>query len=185
MAKGSSFERDIAKYLTKWLTGETKPYMFWRMPASGGLATIHEECVGLSGDIRSVHKNAEFMTSIFAIECKTGYPRTSFWQHFKNIKNFPLEQFWTQTCNEAVDKEPMLIYRKKGNKPIVGISDRSWSKLAAFVAIGNLKCIIMDWGDYNELPRLLLYDMEQFFNMVKPDDIKEMGHQLGVYEWPL
>ena len=65
MAKGGDFERYIAKQLTVWLTGKSKPYMFWRMPASGGLATIHEECVGLAVDIRSVHEDAEFLTNIF------------------------------------------------------------------------------------------------------------------------
>ena len=96
MGKGGDFERYIAKELTVWLSGKPKPYMFWRMPASGGLATIHEECAGLAGDIRSVHEDAEFMTSIFAIECKTGYPRTSFWQHFKGIKNFNIQDIQLQ-----------------------------------------------------------------------------------------
>ena len=52
MGKGGDFERQVSKTLTKWLSGREKPYLFWRMPGSGGLATIHEENVGLSGDIR-------------------------------------------------------------------------------------------------------------------------------------
>jgi hypothetical protein len=54
MGKGGDFEREISKAFTKWLTGVEKPYKFWRMPGSGGLATIHEENTNLSGDIRSV-----------------------------------------------------------------------------------------------------------------------------------
>lgn len=185
MAKGGDFERDRAKFLTKWLIGKTKPYMFWRMPASGGLATIHEECAGLAGDIRSLHPDAEFLTDCFCIECKTGYPRTSFWQFFKKIKNFPIEQFWIQTCNESGDKLPMLIYRKKGNKPIVGLEGNALSELCEITRIDELRCIELRWGEKSELTPVCFFDMNDFFSMVEPDDIKEMGHQLGVYKWPL
>ena len=123
MGKGGDFEREVSKTLTRWLTGKEKPYMYWRMPGSGGLATIHEENRGLTGDIRSLHPDAEFLTDCFSIECKTGYPRTSFWQHFKNLKNFSIKEFWQQCVNDAykANKRPMLIYRKKGQQIILGI----------------------------------------------------------------
>ncbi len=179
MAKGGDFERDISKFLTKWLTGKVKPYMFWRMPASGGLATIHEENIGLAGDIRSIHSDAEFFTNTFTVECKTGYPRTSFWQHFKGIKNFPLELFWKQTCDESSGKQPMLIYRKKGNKPIVGITDQVWVELSELKPIYELRSISLYFGDINELPRVIFFDMNDLFKMIEPDDIREVGNQLG------
>jgi hypothetical protein len=173
--KGGEFERYVSKYLTEWLTGKTKPYMFWRMPASGGLATIHEECVGLSGDIRAVSKDAEFFTERFCVECKTGYPHTSFWQFFKRTKGFSIEKFWKQTIDEAGDKDPMLIYRKKGNKPLVGLGSLTLGYLQKNVPIYNLRMVIIDWGDLEELPPIHLMDMEEFFNLVKPDDVKKMG----------
>ena len=42
-AKGSAFEREVCKMLNVWLTGKEKPYVFWRSPSSGALATIHIE----------------------------------------------------------------------------------------------------------------------------------------------
>ena len=45
MSKGGDNERNVSKFLTKWLTGKEKPYMFWRQDASGGLATVHVENV--------------------------------------------------------------------------------------------------------------------------------------------
>jgi hypothetical protein len=185
MAKGGDFERYIAKQLTVWLTGKPKPYMFWRMPASGGLATIHEECVGLAGDIRSVHKDAEFLTNIFSIECKTGYPHTSFWQHFKNIKNFNLELFWLQACGESMgsNRRPMLIYRKKGNKPLVGITEDIISELQEVDDLTEIPSVCMYWPVIKNIQPMHLFNFEDFLEAVSPDDIKEAGHQLGVWEW--
>lgn len=175
--KGGEFERYVSKYLSKWLTGKTKPYMFWRMPASGGLATIHEECAGLAGDIRALHTDAEFFTDCFCVECKTGYPRTSFWQFFKKTKGFPIESFWKQTINEAGQKQPMLIYRKKGNKPLVGVGVITLAELQKVTPIYNLRMVIIDWGDLEELPPIHLMDMDEFFDLVKPEDVREVGRQ--------
>jgi len=165
MGKGGDFERDVSKFLTVWLTGKKKPYMFWRMPGSGGLATIHEENVGLSGDIRSLSSESEWLTDKYSIECKNGYKTTSFWQHFKNIKGFNLEHFWKQCVDDASkgDKEPMLIYRKKGNPELVGF-DHYWPGL-------NLPSIRMLFSKEKKLPPLVFYNMKEFFKKMTPKDI--------------
>jgi len=174
MGKGGDFERDISKDLTVWLTGKKKPYKFWRMPGSGGLATIHEECVDLSGDIRSLDEDGRFLTDIFSIECKNGYPSTSFWQHFKNIKTFHIKSFWIQCCNDAEKsgKHPMLIYRKKGKNPIVGIDLVTFSEIDNLVGISELSSVCLNWSE--ELKSVIFFDYKDFFEMVKPDDIKEI-----------
>ena len=43
MSKGPEFEREIAKYLTKWASGKTKPYWYWRLLGSGSVATLSED----------------------------------------------------------------------------------------------------------------------------------------------
>jgi len=164
--KGGDFERDISKFLSKWIQGTVKPYLFWRMPASGGLATIHEENVGLSGDIRSISPKSEWFTNIYSIECKNGYKKTSFWQHFKGIKGFNLELFWRQCIGDAkkADKQPMLIYRKKGNKELVGL-DHYWTGL-------DLPSIRLIFKKEKGLPPLVFYNMKEFFNIVTPEEMK-------------
>jgi hypothetical protein len=153
------------------------------MPASGGLATIHEECAGLSGDIRAVHKDAEFLTSIFVIECKTGYPRTSFWQHFKEIKNFNIELFWLQTLGESMgaSKLPMLVYRKKGNKPLVCVDKNTSKILEKNTNIQSISHISMYWPKKKNIQPIYIYDFEKFLNIVTPDDIKEIGETLKIW----
>jgi len=181
MAKGGSFEREISKYLTKWLTGTEKPYKYWRQDASGGLATIHAENVHLTGDIKPLGKDAEFLTDVFSIECKTGYGKTSFWQHFPSTK-FALQDFWVQCIEDAPEnKYPMLIYRKLRRKPIVGIN--SIIKDSLYFLIKELNYASVAWGSdikccrcgkRHPLEELFLFDMNDFFELVKPIHIKEV-----------
>lgn len=184
MGKGGENERDVSKFLTKWLTGKKKPYMFWRQDASGGLATVHRENVHLTGDITHLHDDAKFFTDVFSIECKTGYKTTSFWQHF-NKTNFAIEDFWLQTLEDAskAKKHPMLIFRKKNRNRIIGINRFIQDKL--HYRLVGLNHIVVCWyqkkiPEYdpkfrqNPVQDCVLYDMEAFFKRVKPDDIRKI-----------
>lgn len=171
--KGGAFEREVAKTLTRWLSGEEKPYKYWRMPGSGGLATIHEANRGLSGDIRALSPDAEFLTDCFSIECKTGYPRSSFWQHFK--PNGILKDFWQQAVHDAynAEKRPMLIYRKKGQPIIVGICRAD--KVALEIVndmLPTMPCIELRFR-LEELPPVVFFDFKEFFEAVSPQEIEQ------------
>ena len=171
MGKGGDFEREISKCLTYWLTGKEKPYAFWRMPGSGGLSTIHEENKNLTGDITAIRPEGEFLCSKFTIELKTGYPQTSFWQHFGRVKNFNIEIFWRQSIDDAVksSKHPMLIYRKKGRKPVVGISQWIADQLML-----TLPAITLAFSSEQKLPALVFYDFNDFWEVVTPQRIKSL-----------
>ena len=174
MAKGSEYERNISKFLTKWLTGKVKPYMYWRSDASGGLATVHEENIHMTGDIKHLHPDAKFLTDLLSIECKTGYKNTSFWQHFSPIK-FSLQDFWSQACTDAekASKHPLLIYRKKNRRMIVGIDKYLQERLIE--RLSDLNHIKVSWGKETSLRDCYIYDMEYFFGMVRPDDIRRIS----------
>ena len=176
MGKGGDFEREVAKCLTCWLIGKEKPYQFWRMPGSGGLSTIHEENKNLTGDIAALTPEAEFLTNIFNIECKTGYPQTSFWQHFKSIKNFNIEIFWKQCVEDSIRaaKFPMLVYRKLRQQPIIGITSYCSDKLHT----KNLRHMKIDFGIYNEdkLPSICFYNFQEFWTFVTPNAIKRISN---------
>ena len=182
MGKGGDFERDVSKALTKWLTGTEKPYKFWRMPGSGGLATIHEECTNLSGDIRALSNDSEFLTDCFSIECKTGYPSTSFWQHFKQIKNFNIKEFWRQCVQDSLKagKRPMLIYRKKGKQEIIGICK---ADKVALEAVSDRLAILPNLSlrfELEELPEVTFYSLKDFLEAVSPEIIKQWS--INVYK---
>lgn len=167
MAKGGEFERKIAKYLTIWLSGKEKPYIYWRMPGSGSLATISEANKELSGDIHALRLEGAFLTDRFSIECKDGYPKANFHQHLKNIKNFEIKDFWLQ-CLEAAQKagkHGMLVWKKKGLKEIVGISPNTANLLQP-----TLKNIVLVFDDGTTPIRF--YDMIDFFIEITTDRIR-------------
>jgi len=173
--KGGEFERDISKFFTKWLTGKEKPYKFWRMPASGALATIHDENIDMAGDIRALDKDGRFLIDLFCIECKTGYPKTSFWQFFSK-SDFKLKLFWLQTIEETpIGRYPMLIYRKKGRKSVLGINNHIRIRLNDYIE--DLDFIMFSWKDIKY--QLFLYDLEMFWSRVLPKNIKDVIRDLS------
>lgn len=183
MAKGGSFERYISKFLTKWLTGKEKPYAFWRMPASGGLATISEENKDLSGDIIGITIEAKEICSVINIECKTGYPQTSFWQHFRET-NFKTEEFWKQSVHDAskANKHPVLIYRKKNKRPAVGITSDMYDELYAIkYSLFDIPSISIRFPVKSGIPELVLLDFEKFFDCIRPEELKQLPNYVVKY----
>ena len=170
--KGGEFEREFSKYLTFWLTGKKKPLAFWRMPGSGSFATISEENSNMSGDIRGITSKGMVITDIISIECKTGYPKTSFWQLFKEIKNFNIKMFWIQCTEDAKKpgKYPVLIYRKLRQEIIIGINKVLDDKLIEKKSkLDKLPSMEIYW---NDLESIKFYSMKKFFDIITPEDIK-------------
>ena len=148
-------------------------YEGWRLPkdafSSGGLATVHVENTHMTGDIKHLHPDAKFLTDIFSIEAKTGYPKTSFWQHFTTAQ-FGIEEFWLQAIEDATKakKHPMLIYRKKGRKWIVGINSIVRDKLLMLLL--DFNSITIKWKD--DIQDCILYDFDDFWT-ITPQQIKD------------
>jgi hypothetical protein len=169
--KGSAWEREVAKLLTTWLTGKPKPYVWWRMPSSGAMATISEENKELSGDIMAMRPEGAFLTDKYSLECKVGYPSSSFHKHLKGVKNDEIKGFWKQACDDAnkADKKPMLIYKKKLHNALIGIEEGDFA-----VQLSYLSSITMKFDLDSPLPSVSFYDMEEFFKAVSPDDVRNI-----------
>lgn len=122
-AKGSSFERQICKALSHWLSKGKSTDLFWRTSLSGGRATVqHRKGVKVrqAGDICAVSPEGHAFTEIWYCECK----------HIKNMNlsgflianQGPLSVFWPVACREAEKHglQPMIIIRSRG--PILVIT---------------------------------------------------------------
>jgi len=168
--KGSEWERDFCKYLSRWVQGTEKPYLFWRQPASGGLATIDKRNAQMSGDIHSIDPKGEFFTNIFSVELKNGYPSANFHQLLKGVKNFEIRNFWEQ-CTEAAfiaDRQPMLIWKKTGMPPIVGIKNDLICRLD--LTYEEKITLSMD-----AMPDVNFFNMATFFEKVTPDVVRGLN----------
>jgi len=176
-SKGSGFEREVAKFLSKWMQGTEKPYIFWRTPASGAMQTIHSD-ENMSGDIIAVRSEGKWLTDTYSIEIKNGYSNTSLDKFFKYNKSDPLKSFWSQCVNDANESEkyPMLIYKKKGMSTLwIGIDVNSYNNLKNYLS--KLRGMTLQWSEDDNLPFLYLYEMKEFFNNITPDILKELIYE--------
>ena len=176
MGKGADEERAISKYLTEYVSGKSKPYIFWRSPGSGSLGSapsisLSEHNKDLSGDIIALRPEGSFLVDRFSIEIKNGYSQYDFHKHLKNRKSTEVEDFWKQCCKAAsgAKKYPMLIFRKKGFNEIVGISIKT-PKLLDLI---SSKYIQVGFND-EDLPDIRFYDLKTFFENIRPEDIKKI-----------
>ena len=112
--KGSSFERDVCKRLSLWLTNGKREDCLWRSAMSGGRATVHGTKVRQAGDICAVAPEGHILCEAYFIECK----------HVKKlaldqaiIKNTgPLIDYWKIARREAKrhSKMPVIIAKQNG-----------------------------------------------------------------------
>jgi hypothetical protein len=67
--------------------------LLWKSPNSGGVSSVILKNVDMSGDIIALKEEAKFLTDIFSIEAKNGYPKASLDKHLKYNKNDEIESF--------------------------------------------------------------------------------------------
>ena len=182
MAKGGQFERDIAKTLTKWVTGKERPYAFWRTPASGALMTV-ANAVDVSGDIMAIRPEGRFLTEKFSFECKNGYPKANFHKHLKKIKNHEIEGFWEECIGDArkADKHGILIWKKLGQPTIIGFEliDANFLRSAfdrAYRLDLPAKTVTLGWG--RGLPDIQFFNFKEFFETIPSESFKKVIRKL-------
>lgn len=109
--KGSSFEREVCKQLSLWVTHGKNVDVFWRSAMSGGRATVKAGLVRQAGDITAVAPEGHILTDHLYFECK----------HLKEItfdslikRSGALLPIWYKTIAEAekYNRYPVLIFRQ-------------------------------------------------------------------------
>jgi len=82
MPKGSQFERDICKLLSKWWTGGKRDDVFWRTAGSGARATMrskkNQNTFGQYGDVQATDPIGQPLIDLCTIELKRGYSQDTF-----------------------------------------------------------------------------------------------------------
>ena len=174
-AKGSAFERYLAKRFSKWIQGTEKPYLLWKSPNSGGVSSVILENVDMSGDIIALKEEAKFLTDIFSIEAKNGYPKASLDKHLKYNKNDEIESFWNQAKSDASrgNKSPLLIIKRKGLNTIwLGINNNIYNKLQ--IKLEDIRFIHLRYKKNDEI---YFFEIEEFLEKISPNDIKDLKNE--------
>lgn len=174
MGKGADWERDLCKYLSKWIQGTEKPYCFWRGRGSGATFTS-DNLVGESfaGDLYPVREEGKFLTDNFVVEAKNGYPTTSIDKHLKYGKDDKLLFFWQQVIEDSTrtEKYPLLVYKKKGQSPWIGIDFKIYNTFIWYIK--DLRHVCIHWDIKHNTKDLYLLDFKEFFDIITPGIMKK------------
>jgi hypothetical protein len=143
-AKGSAFEREIAKQLSLWLTRGRREDVLWRSAMSGGRATVAHrkgKDVRQCGDLCAVGPEGHKFCDQFFIEIK--HVKKLALDQFLIKGTGPLANFWKIVLREAKKhvRHPMLIARQNG-WPIIVLTENIMSEAKPHVWNENV-CITM------------------------------------------
>jgi hypothetical protein len=128
-AKGSSFERDVCKALSLWVSHGKREDLFWRSAMSGGRATVGrrkgKDLAQHAGDISATHVLGHALTDYWYVECKRYADLKIESALLEGVGT--LAGFWRETCKQATDhkKMPMLIARQD-RSPTIMLTPVSW-----------------------------------------------------------
>lgn len=151
--KGASFERQICKDLSRWVSNGQREDLYWRSAMSGGRSTVAmkkgEKLSSQAGDISSVDPRGHALIEEFVIECKT-YKTLNYESMIKGKGK--LLEFWRIAKEEAFryNKEPILI-AKQNMYPIVACLT-----LKGVKRLGLLKAVKLKV--YDESMYIVLWD---------------------------
>jgi hypothetical protein len=124
-AKGASFERDICRQLSLWVSAGQQEDVFWRSAMSGGRSTVAhakgKRMAAQAGDISCIHHIGSKLTDRFLLECKN-YKDLNIAGLITGKGN--LIDFWNQTFHEAkrYDKLPFLIAKQNRMPTLICLS---------------------------------------------------------------
>jgi len=125
--KGSSFEREICRKLSLWVSEGNSDDLYWRSAMSGGRATVRtkkgQKTTHGQGDISSVTPEGSILTDNFVIECKN-YNSIGF-SNFLYNKGV-LKEIWSKLLKESIEsnKHPLLVI-KENRKPVLVCFNRN------------------------------------------------------------
>ena len=142
MAKGGSFEREVADDLSEWwMPGRHD--IFYRTPGSGGRFTSRtkagKSAINQEGDQLASDPIGQPLMDDWSVECKTGYGSKKAIKHegvvVKKVQERwdaldfldsrqekpVLQKMWEQCYRDALlaNKEPILIFRRNGRHPCI------------------------------------------------------------------
>jgi hypothetical protein len=160
--KGSSFEREIAVELSKWISGGKREDLLWRSSQSGGRSTTARKkgtiLSSQAGDLSAIHPLGQPFINLFYTELK--FYRDLQYAGITDNTGY-LVKFWQSTIIEAnsYKRSPLLI-AKQNRKPAIVFTHGLGLKM---LGLSQNKCIISS-------PKLGLfgYLFDEFVKLAKP-----------------
>lgn len=135
-AKGSDFERELCKALSKWWTKGARDDVYWRSSGSGARATVRSRS-GLStfggcGDITAIDPIGAPLTQVCTVELKRGYSAST-WSDLFEMDPVSAQQEWERFLEQAIRESRqagvphwLLIVRRDRKKALICFPRALW-----------------------------------------------------------
>jgi hypothetical protein len=188
MSKGGSFEGEVCKKLSMWVSNGIDGDIFWRADASGGRFTTHRKngkngILSQVGDITYRKDEGKTLIEMFCIEAKTGYAKKTTVKEGKRITNWCILdnldsrqetpqfiQFWKQVEKNAkeTNKHPILIFRRLNKNILISFPIDIFLKLK-FNFLNNIITFIDNKHNIN----VVILKFDEFINSILYQDFSE------------
>jgi len=145
MRKGSAYEREICKQLSRWWTDDKREDVFWRTAGSGARAKVRDKTgkstFGQYGDIQAIDPIGQPLLDLCTIEIKRGYSGHTFADLIESSENPKAKapmyfQFMLQAKEAAKAARTyrwMIIVKRNRRTPIVILSHNLYKILKPIV----------------------------------------------------
>jgi hypothetical protein len=141
-SKGSSFEREVAVGLSRWISNGERDDLLWRSSQSGGRATTarksNKALKTCAGDLSAIHPLGQPFLDSFYTELKA-YRDLQYASILTDTGH--LVNFWKSTIKEAASygRKPMLIAKQNHKPTLVCLS------LSGMEALGLIEsqCVLI------------------------------------------
>lgn len=176
--KGGTFEREICKKLSLWISNSTRDDIFWRSAMSGGRASVQfkkgQQNLTQAGDISAIDPLGDFFIKKCIVECKF-YKNLQLENLFFTVSNSGIVGFWNILLQKIADskKIPFLVVKQNYKEPLLGTSYRMKSLLKKHnypdFSIGifpERDLIIYDFATFLEKIDPILFTKEEIFTEI-------------------
>jgi hypothetical protein len=157
MAKGGTYENEIAQKLSLWLTNGKSDECVRRTEASGAKATQRSKKKKVKdtmfGDVCASDPSVQGFFNLISIELKSGYPASKTKKKSGNctVTNWSFNdiidsnqamnqffKFWEQCENDAFksNREPILIFRRNSRKSCIAMKSDLFDAFQKFSGFG-------------------------------------------------
>lgn len=153
--KGASWEREVCRSLSLWISGGEQEDVFWRSAMSGGRSTVAakrgKRLAAQAGDISCIHHIGSKFADLFLLECKH-YESLDF--HGLITGGGHLLDFWKTVCKEAdrCGKMPFLIAKQNRIPPIACLTYQGTYTLgitgSVLVLAPHYDLSILNWHNF-------------------------------------
>ncbi len=188
--KGSGFEREVCKLLSRWWTNGKRDDVFWRTAGSGAMAKTrskrNKKTFGQCGDVQATDPIGQPLINVCSIELKRGYSRNTFSDLIEKPDN-AAEQAYEKFFNQAVEDHKnaeslswMLIAKRDRKQPLVFIPQKFYKLLTEQnVPLFMAPCFYMKYHTKGKKIRKIFgTTLDNFLSKVSPSNIQKINDNI-------